>query len=202
MRYDHSNLVKCYHDEARRSLENRCFFATISMCWVAVERAVEHELYGGARVNEDGEAIGTAVEFDPARIEYKIEKLLRQFPSLIHYQKRLLGLYEMRNNYCHARLSAIGEAEVQNWPSGQLSNARLITLNEGRKSNATQRTLGVKFVVENRKSPPQSEQTRYLREASMKEIDLIGSVANVANECYQLTERFLDALKDEVDRRD
>jgi len=201
MHYDHSNLVNNYHDEARRSLENRCFFATISMCWAAVERAIEHELHGGARVNEDGEAIGTTVEFNPTNVEDKIDKLLSQFPSLIHYRKRLLGLYEMRNNYCHARLSAIGEAEVPSGPAGQLSNARLITLSEGRKSNATQRTLGVKFVVENGEGSPQSEQTRYLREASMKEIDLIGSVTNVANECYALTELFLDALKDEVDRR-
>lgn len=195
MRYDHSNLVMCYYDEARRSIENRCYFAAISMCWAAVERAIEHELHGGSRVNEDGEAIGTAVEFNPTNVEDKIDKLLSQFPSLIHYRKRLLGLYEVRNNFCHARLNAIGEAEVP------MSNARLITLSEGRKRNTTLRTLGVKFLVAIGVNSPQSEQTRYLREASMKEIELIGSVAGVANECYALTELFLDTLKDEVDRR-
>lgn len=199
MSYDYSNLVNVYYDEARRSFAQGCSFATIAMCWAAVERAIEHELRGGSIVDDKGRIGRQSVEFDSKQAPAKIGALLVLFPSLEVFRERLLALYWMRNCFCHARLLEIQE-EVNCGSETQIANASLITLKDSAKHSTRQRLLGIKFLVAEAENTP-----IFPKDSSMidigKENDLIGAAHNAAQECLQITEDFLNVLMDAIRAR-
>ena len=190
--YTYDNLVARYFEEATKSLDNKCFIATIAMSWAAVDYAIEHELMGGSKFSKKCPAIGLSrlpVEFKGGDIRGKMVELWKIFPTLAPWNDKLVRVYDQfRNTYLHAKMRNFKE---QPYPGAPNSSAKIITLETPEGEDQP-------LVVSNVAFDCRDEEERRLTAYRDREMFLIMTSEKIAHQAYQAATAFLADLNKSV----